>query len=239
MNPSVDAPPRGSGPPATGRSLVFYGKGGAGKTTLACALLEAATAAGWRTLLVDADPQCGAALKRMRQEGWRAAPGASLRALAHQGRHRDTADLAASLAADLIRRPGYDLLAMGRLTGEGCYCGAFAAVAALLPTWVPRYDLTLVDCVAGPEPVSRGILAGAGSRAVLVSSPDPDDLLLAEVVLTTLRARQPAVAVVRVLNRVRGAVGVPPAWATALVVPEGPIRPARATGLLTALLGGR
>ncbi|HOI61112.1 MAG TPA: AAA family ATPase, partial [Methanoculleus sp.] len=105
-------------------TIVISGKGGTGKTTIAALLIDALIAAGERPILaVDADPNAnlhealGIALTEtlggMREEAFtRAIPPGMDRTGYVKYRFRRA----------LAEAEGYDLLAMGRPEGSGCYC---------------------------------------------------------------------------------------------------------------------
>ena len=204
-----------------GQSVCVLGRGGAGKTTTAQRVLRAAVRRGWRVFAVDADPQMGLTLSLMLDEGWRIEPDSdSLRDFARRGMARGRAGLAGQIRASIVRRPDYDLLPMARVVGEGCYCGAYSVVCEIVRAATPDYDLTILDAVAGSEPVSRGLLA-AGGTALVVAGTDRLDLLLADAILGTIAERQPAARVLRVLNRVAAGVSVPDDWQNAVRLPLG------------------
>src|SRR5688572_2269437 len=50
----------------------FNNKGGVGKTTLACNFAAYVATAGWRTLLLDLDPQCNSTQLILSDEEWAA-----------------------------------------------------------------------------------------------------------------------------------------------------------------------
>ena len=55
----------------------------------------------------------------------------------------------------LVETPEFDLLAMGRTEGEGCYCYVNSILTRILDVITQNYDVTLMDMEAGLEHLSR------------------------------------------------------------------------------------
>lgn len=55
----------------------------------------------------------------------------------------------------LVEADGFDLLAMGRTEGEGCYCSVNYMLAKIVDSLSRNYDYTLMDMEAGLEHLSR------------------------------------------------------------------------------------
>ena len=55
----------------------------------------------------------------------------------------------------LIETDRFDLLAMGRSEGEGCYCYVNSVLTKILDTLTKNYNYTLMDMEAGLEHLSR------------------------------------------------------------------------------------
>lgn len=145
------------------RKLVFSisGKGGTGKTTLTALLLK------WLirntdkvALVVDADPSTnlpdvlgaeiektvGAVSKDMREK-------IEQRALPPTVAKQDL--LEGWVFQTLVEENRFDLLAMGRSEGEGCYCFVNNVLTRILDTLTRNYSVTLLDMEAGLEHLSR------------------------------------------------------------------------------------
>lgn len=145
------------------RKLVFSisGKGGTGKTTLTALLLK------WLirntdevVLVVDADPATnlpdvlgveigktvGAVSKEMKDRIER-------RTLPVTAPKQDL--LEAWVFQTLVEEDRFDLLAMGRSEGEGCYCFVNNILTRILDTLTRNYTVTLLDMEAGLEHLSR------------------------------------------------------------------------------------
>ena len=63
--------------------------------------------------------------------------------------------------ADIIEKgTGFDLLTMGRPEGPGCFCGTNELLRYGIDSLSKQYDITLIDCEAGPEQVNRRVVNG-------------------------------------------------------------------------------
>lgn len=143
--------------------LAITGKGGVGKTTLAAALVRRLVERGGRPVLaVDADPNScldsalgvtvQESLGRIREEA---------RVLAGQGMgagisKHDLLELKASQC--LVEADGFDLIAMGRCEGPGCYCFANNVLKQVLGRIATQYRSVVIDNEAGLENLSRRIV---------------------------------------------------------------------------------
>ncbi len=140
--------------------VAVLGKGGAGKTVLACLLARALRDAG-RTplLLVDADPVGGLGWalaeepeRDLARVGERlvaraAAPGADPETLA--------GEVDWQLLEAVLEREAYSLLSLGRPEAEGCFCPVHRLLREALAQLVTGYAVTLVDAEAGVEQLKR------------------------------------------------------------------------------------
>ena len=153
-------------------TVVISGKGGTGKTTIASLLIDALIAAGERPVLaVDADPNAnlhealGVALAEtlggMREEAFtkNIPPGMDR-----------TGYIKYRFRRALAEAEGYDLLAMGRPEGSGCYCFPNALLTECIETLERGYRLVIVDSEAGMEHIARGTIR---SPEVLLIVSDP------------------------------------------------------------------
>jgi len=153
-------------------TVVISGKGGTGKTTIAALLIDALIAAGERPILaVDADPNANLhealgivlteTLGSMREEAFtRSIP---------PGMDR-TGYIKYRFRRALAEAEGYDLLAMGRPEGSGCYCFPNALLTECIETLERGYRLVVVDSEAGMEHIARGTIR---SPEVLLIVSDP------------------------------------------------------------------
>ncbi|WP_067051928.1 ATP-binding protein [Methanofollis ethanolicus] len=205
-------------------TVAVAGKGGTGKTTIAALLVDALVAAGVRPVLaVDADPNAnlheamGVAvdetLGTMREEAFTRGipPGMDRRAY-----------IGYRFRKVLVEAGGFDLLAMGRPEGTGCYCFANDLLRECVDSLVQDYRCVVVDAEAGMEHVSRGTV-GAPDVLLVVSDPSARGLR------TALRIRDLAVSlgldegrIFLVVNRSKGEAVADVPLPLAAVVPYDP-----------------
>lgn len=74
------------------------------------------------------------------------------------------------MAEALESGDGFHLLAMGRPEGPGCYCSVNDLLKYGIDTLSNQFDVTLIDCEAGPEQVNRRVVQGLD---VLIIVTDP------------------------------------------------------------------
>ncbi len=157
------------------RIIAVAGKGGVGKTTLAGLLVASLIRTGRRPVLaVDADPNScldgvlgvkaertvGRLREEARDEGARAAAsGMSKREL-----------LEIKIAEGLVEAQDFDLIAMGRPEGPGCYCYANNVLREVLQEIAGSYPYVVLDNEAGLENLSRRIVTRVD---LLVLAGDP------------------------------------------------------------------
>ncbi|MDQ5985777.1 MAG: Septum site-determining protein MinD [Syntrophus sp. SKADARSKE-3] len=157
------------------RIIAVAGKGGVGKTTLAALMVLRLIAQGHRPILaVDADPNAcldGAlGVKAVKTVG---GVREDARAFAQEGmvqgmdKHRF---LQLRIAESLVEDQDFDLIAMGRCEGPGCYCYANNVLKAVLQEMVLQYPYVVLDNEAGLENLSRRIVQKV-DLLVLVTDP--------------------------------------------------------------------
>jgi CO dehydrogenase maturation factor len=141
------------------KTIAIAGKGGTGKSTLAALLVRrlSESRAG-SVLAVDADSNVnlndllGVPLKEtvgaIREE---------MRARVSQlpGGMTKQQFLEYKIQTSLVEGPDFDLLAMGRPEGPGCYCYANNLLQDILRTLSANYDYIVIDNEAGMEHLSR------------------------------------------------------------------------------------
>jgi CO dehydrogenase maturation factor len=145
------------------KTIAIAGKGGTGKTTIAALLIKLLSQKGL-VLAVDADPSTnlnqalglpldasntvGRIRERMTED-------------ASKGRLSPTIPkqeyLFGKIVESLAESKGFDLLAMGRPEGPGCYCASNEFLRASLDKLVKdyKYEYIVMDCEAGMEHISR------------------------------------------------------------------------------------
>lgn len=193
--------------PKRGSIVVVGGKGGVGKTSVSAILVKLLLGNGRKLLLIDADPVVSVAY----------ALGETPRATLGEVRERLIEDPGArrtlegrpikAFIRDLVTTSdrGYDLLAMGRAEGKGCFCGLNELLRFGIESMCAEYDTTLIDCEAGIEQVNRRAVHRI-DRLVLVTDTSRRGLeTVAQVRDIAARYNEGGRMEVRLLlNRVRG-----------------------------------
>ena len=142
-----------------GQVIAVTGKGGVGKTTVAALIVRALVEAKQGAVLaVDADPNLNfdaalgvkaqATVGDVREEGLD-------RAAALPGGMAKAEFLQLRIQQALVEAEGFDLLAMGRPEGPGCYCFANTILRACVDQVGRQYQYVVIDCEAGLEHLSR------------------------------------------------------------------------------------
>jgi len=141
--------------------IAITGKGGVGKTTVSALLIKNLLAAGKSPVLaIDADPNSclDAALGvcvtetvgRAREE-----------VKVSSGKEANMSKrelLRIKLEQGLVEANGFDLIAMGRPEGEGCYCYANNILKDIIAEISSQYPYVVLDNEAGLENLSRRIV---------------------------------------------------------------------------------
>ncbi|MBN2451949.1 MAG: AAA family ATPase, partial [Lentisphaeria bacterium] len=143
--------------------IAISGKGGVGKTTVAALLIGRLIARGRTPVLaVDADPntcldsalgvQVTKTVGGVREEA---------RAIAAEGMAAGISKqelLELKIAESLVESQDFDLIAMGRSEGPGCYCYANNVLRATIHAIAEYYPCVVLDNEAGLENLSRRIV---------------------------------------------------------------------------------
>jgi CO dehydrogenase maturation factor len=143
-------------------TLAFLGKGGAGKTVLACLAGRCLAAAGRRVLLVDADPARGLSAA-VGFESVGHSLGEVRDRLVGEARATDGSAAGLARAADYLLLEalgevrGFGFLAMGAGREAGCFCAVNRLLRDALETLAAGFDHVVVDAEAGLEQVSREV----------------------------------------------------------------------------------
>jgi len=219
--------------------IAVTGKGGVGKTAVAALMVRLLVEADRGPVLaVDADPNLNlnAALGvevhdtvgDIREEGLAAGagrPGQGFEpAPSMPGGMAKAEFLRLRIRQALVEAKGFDLLAMGRPEGPGCYCFANTILRACVDEIGKHYRHVVIDCEAGLEHLSRRT-AGDVDLLVLLSDPtvrgvDTAARVLALVVELHSKVGGTVFAFTRVLN----------------AIPEDLLAAARARGLPVPLI---
>ena len=141
------------------KTIAISGKGGTGKTTIAAMIIRWLAENRSRSILaVDADatvslndvlgvtiPETVGALREEMKRRASDLPGGMTK----------QQFLDYKIQSALIETPDFDLLAMGRPEGPGCYCYANNLLRDIIDTLSKNYDYVVVDNEAGMEHLSR------------------------------------------------------------------------------------
>jgi CO dehydrogenase maturation factor len=163
--------------------LAITGKGGVGKTTLAgLAVRWLAEHGHGPVLAVDADPnscldavlgvQVQAAVGGVREETRRIvqAQAASSPGTASQAGIGKQELLEMKIQQAIVESRDFDLIAMGRPEGPGCYCYANNVLGAAVRKLADQYPSVVMDNEAGLENLSRRIVTRV-DQLVFVTDP--------------------------------------------------------------------
>ena len=159
-------------------TFAVSGKGGVGKTTIAGILITRLIKQGHEPILaVDADPNmCLVALLGVkviksiggiREEAREIASKGELQGIAKQDY------LQLKVSECLVETDHFDLIAMGRSEGPGCYCYANNALKTIISQISANYPFIVLDNEAGLENLSRRIVQQVD---VLIMVADPSKM---------------------------------------------------------------
>ena len=145
------------------KTIAVAGKGGTGKTTVSALVIKLLAEKGL-VLAVDADPSTnlnqalGLPLEQNKTVG---GVREKMTDDVSKGRLSPTIGkpeyLFGKIMESLVESKGFDLLAMGRPEGPGCYCASNEFLRAALDKLVKdyKYEYIVMDCEAGMEHISR------------------------------------------------------------------------------------
>ncbi len=144
-------------------TIAIAGKGGTGKTTVAALTVSRLVAAGRKPVLaVDADPNScldvALGVKVIQTVG---AVREEAREMAGKGlgsgiSKRELLEL--KIHGSLVESDTFDLIAMGRCEGPGCYCYANNVLKQVIERLADDYPTMVIDNEAGLENLSRRIV---------------------------------------------------------------------------------
>jgi CO dehydrogenase maturation factor len=144
-------------------AVAITGKGGVGKTTVASLLVTRLIARGCGPVLaIDADPNtCLDAALGLEIERTIGAIREEAREMAGRGlaagvSKREVLEL--KIAESMVETQDFDLIAMGRPEGPGCYCYANNVLKEVIAQIAENYPYLVLDNEAGLENLSRRIL---------------------------------------------------------------------------------
>ena len=187
-----------------GYAVALGGKGGTGKTTIAGLLIRYMLNHGMKPLLaIDADSNSnlndvlGVPLEQTLSEARE-----EMKTSVPVGMTKDIF-MEMKVEQALVETEGFDLIAMGRPEGPGCYCAANNLLSSLIDRLIGNYPFIVIDNEAGMEHFSR-LTQKDIDLLMLVSDPSRRGLSaacrIAELVKTLpMRVSQ----IVLVINQVR------------------------------------
>jgi CO dehydrogenase maturation factor len=193
-----------------GYTIALGGKGGTGKTTIAGLLIRYMLKHGMQPILaIDAD--ANANLNEVL--------GVSLQETLSDAREMMKTSVPSGMTKDifmemkmeqsLVEGNGFDLIAMGRPEGPGCYCAANNLLSSLIERLMRNYPYLVVDNEAGMEHFSR-LTQKDLDLLVLVSDPSRRGLTAACRIAELVRSLPMHVAeTVLIVNQMEGP---PPSW---------------------------
>jgi len=155
-----------------GRTIAVSGKGGSGKTMLTAIMTGILARSGDLSVLaIDADSSINLPY----------ALGMEMKQTVAQIRQRIIEDPEARaemkeksirlvMEEALERGNGFQLLTMGRPEGPGCFCSVNELLRYGIDSLCRRFDITLIDCEAGPEQVNRRVVTGVDHLIIVTDS---------------------------------------------------------------------
>ena len=204
--PTIDKPERSS-LPMPGKKIAITGKGGSGKTMLTAIMTKLlAGNEDMKLLTIDADSAVNLPY----------ALGIEVKNTVAETRRQIIEDPAARaeiqdknirlvIEESVEMGNGFHLLVMGRPEGPGCYCSINDLLRYGIEHVSRQYDITLIDCEAGPEQVNRRVVNGV-HILLIVTEPTIRGARVSESILGVLerdKSIKPA-HVGLVVNRFRG-----------------------------------
>ena len=99
---------------------------------------------------------------------------------------------------------GFSLLAMGRPEGPGCYCSVNDLLRYGIDSLSKQFDMTLIDCEAGPEQVNRRVVEGL-DILIIVTDPTMRGVRAARVI-NEVAQQYEATRTGLVINKIEGDV---------------------------------
>ena len=143
--------------------IAVTGKGGVGKTTVSSLIVSQLVALGKKPVLaIDADPNsCLDAALGVQVEKTVGSVREEAKTEAAKGMSAGISKqdlLQMKISESLVESAGFDLIAMGRPEGAGCYCYANNVLKSVIGKLSGQYPYVVLDNEAGLENLSRRIV---------------------------------------------------------------------------------
>jgi CO dehydrogenase maturation factor len=192
------------------KTIAVAGKGGTGKTTLSALIIDyLAKNKRGAVLAIDADPSTNLNLALgvplfdtvgdVREETATAVGGGQAMGGLSKWDYLDY-----RINEALVEETAFDLLAMGRPEGPGCYCAANNILRTSVDRLSDAYDFVVIDNEAGLEHLSRRTTQDV-DLLILVSDPSLRGIIAAGRVAELVDELKTAVGTIYlVVNRVNG-----------------------------------
>jgi len=140
--------------------IAITGKGGSGKTMLTAIMIKLLAKRGdVKLLAIDADSSINLPYtlgvpidKTISEIRWTVITNPEAKAEMRDKPMKKVIEEA------IRKAPGFQLLVMGRPEGPGCYCGVNELMKYGIDINTQQFDITLIDCEAGPEQVNRRVV---------------------------------------------------------------------------------
>ena len=155
------------------KTIAIAGKGGTGKTTVAALIIRLLSEKKRPILAVDADSNVNLNdVLGVELEETIGAIREELKILTNKlpGGMSKQQFLEYKIQQSLVETPFFDLIAMGRPEGPGCYCYANNLLRDILVTLSRNYEYVVIDNQAGMEHLSRRIAQDI-DELLIVSDP--------------------------------------------------------------------
>lgn len=161
-------------------TIAITGKGGVGKTTITGLIIRSLLASGRQPVLaVDADPNsCLHSVMGVKVESTVGRIREEVREEASKGKSTGVAKqqmLEMKIAECLVEAKDFDLIAMGRPEGPGCYCFANNVLRDVIQKLSASYPYVVIDNEAGLENLSRRIVQKV-DLLVMVADPSKNGI---------------------------------------------------------------